>query len=663
MYLGRLGYNASIRSTAAGLTLVSEVSMTCFLKGGRLLVDLMALIGNYRNAEDLYQNPQVYDDPNGVFMQKVFDILKNVKIKVVHLNHFKKLKEFYAPADDRSTAFNLDGRFITVAEYYAYKAIEDPRYRYFNENGYLKFPHFPTVVTGKQQDGKRVLVPAEFVSIPEGQVRNQPPPEVASGIIREAAMVPVKRFNFLANEDQTSLMNALQTDTTFGMGGIKNKPMRVKATILPPPKIQYGNGRTIEPELKGSWNMIGGKTTACCAIHSFANFTNNSLGQTFAQAAPAPVNNQYLYGLVTVYVERRPGNRDIDSAADFQRRIEDESRLVNTPLSLCSKPEIIDARNSGNMASTFSFLKKKGARILLVLLYKDVYPMVKYQADCICLPTQCVKWDRIVKPPKSYHCSLMIKMQYKLGGVGHTLAQRGNRTPADKTSFQQPPKSISWLFEESCMAMGVDVNHPEMGKSGDSVAAVVGSMDGRLGQYCAHISRCAGDRKETVNNLLDATDKLLATFKQRNGVYPRRIIIYRDGVADNQFQQVLETEINQYKGALALHGFMEKGIPIAVVMCQKRHNTRLVYHCDKNEAEQVGAEYLNPAVGLCVDGRNFIDSAGLNKDDNDKDPIGCINTPKANEFYLNSHAAVLGTSKPCKYTLIYDEIGLKVSLY
>ncbi len=31
-----------------------------------------------------------------------------------------------------------------------------------------------------------------------------------------------------------------------------------------------------------------------------------------------------------------------------------------------------------------------------------------------------------------------------------------------------------------------------------------------------------------------------------------------------------------------------------------------------------------------------------------------------NEFYLNSHLAVLGTSKPCKYSLIYDEIGLKV---
>ena len=32
-----------------------------------------------------------------------------------------------------------------------------------------------------------------------------------------------------------------------------------------------------------------------------------------------------------------------------------------------------------------------------------------------------------------------------------------------------------------------------------------------------------------------------------------------------------------------------------------------------------------------------------------------------NEFYLNSHAAILGTAKPCRYVLIHDEIGFKLS--
>jgi hypothetical protein len=75
------------------------------------------------------------------------------------------------------------------------------RYRRFDQHGQLIYPHFPTVVIGKQKSSRPVLIPAEFVNIPECQVRNQPPPEVASGIIREAAMVPSRRFSFLSSED------------------------------------------------------------------------------------------------------------------------------------------------------------------------------------------------------------------------------------------------------------------------------------------------------------------------------------------------------------------------------------------------------------------------------------------------------------------------------
>lgn len=82
------------------------------------------------------------------------------------------------------------------------------------------------------------------------------------------------------------------------------------------------------------------------------------------------------------------------------------------------------------------------------------------------------------------------------------------------------------------------MNHPEVGQSGDSVAAVVASMDGMLGQYAAYVTTCAS-RTEPVTNLQEATSGLLDAFCRRNnGKMPVRIIIYRDGVADNQFQQV-----------------------------------------------------------------------------------------------------------------------------
>ena len=198
------------------------------------------------------------------------------------------------------------------------------------------------------------------------------------------------------------------------------------------------------------------------------------------------------------------------------------------------------------------------------------------------------------------------------------------------------------------------MNHPEVGQAGASVAAVVASMDGKLGQFAAYVTTCSS-REEPVQNLQEATTALLDAFSRRNnGATPRRIIVYRDGVSDNQFETVLEREVTAYKEALMLRGFGPDDVQIAVVMCQKRHQTRLVYQADPS-MDGTG-DYVNPCVGLCVDGRSYAGKSVVESE------YGCINTPGLNEFYLNSHAAVLGTSKPCKYVLIYDEIGLKVKM-
>jgi eukaryotic translation initiation factor 2C len=150
-------------------------------------------------------------------------------------------------------------------------------------------------------------------------------------------------------------------------------------------------------------------------------------------------------------------------------------------------------------------------------------------------------------------------------------------------------------------------------------------------------------------------------FCERNeGVMPYNIIVYRDGVADNQFGSMLDTEYAAIREAVDLTGYNAERVKISIVVCQKRHHTRLVYQAGPT------ADYMNPCVGLVVDaqGSDFAASAmgganggGLLEGD---DPLGCIVGSTLNEFYLNSHAAVLGTSKPTKYVLVRDEIGFKV---
>eukprot|EP01039_Chlorochromonas_danica_P003414 gene3414-3741_t len=644
VFLGRLGFYASLKCTLSGLAMISEVSVGCFLKGGNL-VDVMANVGGYRNIEDMLDESRRFSESGNSGglppsrLHQISEVLKGARVKLIHLGHGKKIKSFGPSANAKDSSFDVEGEDFTVEEYYQMMATKNSKYMDALRNGRLKSPTLPTANFGSNK--KAVLVPAELIYVVEGQSRQRGlPAEIANNIIKYAAQAPDVRFDYLTRESkECGVLDAIQSDPNaiaFGVSEFYDTPMKVQACILPPAKLKYGN-RTVEPELRGSWNLSGGI--------QFAH-----------PAKPSPGKNTLSYGLIVTYDRSEPNNID-RLVGDFQHALEHESRNVGIPLQLCTR--FFCVKGSANVLDeAVQDLKRRGAQIVVALLHWDVYSLLKVVADRICLPSQCVKWSNVIKPPRNYHTSLLVKMNYKMGGINHTLASRMPRRIDDDDSFQSPPKSISWLFDEPCMVMGVDVNHPEINgaKGGSSVAAVVGSTDGMLGQYCAHIS-AIGFSEGPVSGLEESVGAVLDTFCQRNnGNIPRRIVVYRDGVADNQFHEVLEKELAAYKDALNQRGYNEDSVQIALVICQKRHHTRLVY-----DSQEHG--YLNPCVGLCVDARTaqFQDKEAQKKKEGEADEVGSISSPGLNEFYLNSHAAVLGTSKPCKYTLIYDEIGIKMT--
>lgn len=70
-----------------------------------------------------------------------------------------------------------------------------------------------------------------------------------------------------------------------------------------------------------------------------------------------------------------------------------------------------------------------------------------------------------------------LQINAKLGGTNHSLTSRlPTGGPSQPRVFQDPPCSISWLFDKPTMLMGMDVSHAEKGSESKSVAAVVGSM-------------------------------------------------------------------------------------------------------------------------------------------------------------------------------------------
>jgi len=58
-----------------------------------------------------------------------------------------------------------------------------------------------------------------------------------------------------------------------------------------------------------------------------------------------------------------------------------------------------------------------------------------------------------------------------------------------------------------------------------------------LAQYACRI-KCIGYREEIVAGMQEDIMELLRLFRERNGVKPESIVVYRDGISQGEFKEV-----------------------------------------------------------------------------------------------------------------------------
>ncbi|KAF2321711.1 hypothetical protein GH714_001720 [Hevea brasiliensis] len=123
--------------------------------------------------------------------------------------------------------------------------------------------------------------------------------------------------------------------------------------------------------------------------------------------------------------------------------------------------------------------------------------------------------------------------------------------------------------------------------------------------------------------------ELCIAFRRATGHKPSRIIFYRDSVSEGKFSEVLLHEMNAIRKACS--SLEEEYLPpVTYIAVQKRHHTRL-FPVDRGETDRSG----NILPGTVIDTK--------------------ICLPSEFDFYLNSHAAIQGTSRPTHYHVLYDE--------
>ena len=253
--------------------------------------------------------------------------------------------------------------------------------------------------------------------------------------------------------------------------------------------------------------------------------------------------------------------------------------------------------------------------VMAVLPNKDksLYADIKRVGDSVIgIPTQCVQMDLIQQPKRldQVCANLSLKINSKLGGINQVIDPSVKspvfREPtivfgADVT-HPSPTKNGTDVRHPSPTKNGTDVTHPSPSKNGiPSIAAVVASMDANATKYQARVRAQRHEKgrgaQEIIIDLAAIVRELLIEFYKANGkLKPSKIIFYRDGVSEGQFDQVLPHEVRAVQEA-CMKLEKEYRPRITFIVVQKRHHTR--FFCENRGDETGKARNMPP--GTTVD--------------------------------------------------------------
>eukprot|EP00922_Rhytidocystis_sp_ex-Travisia-forbesii_P033115 GHVS01049257.1.p1 GENE.GHVS01049257.1~~GHVS01049257.1.p1 ORF type:complete len:327 (+),score=28.35 GHVS01049257.1:174-1154(+) len=233
-------------------------------------------------------------------------------------------------------------------------------------------------------------------------------------------------------------------------------------------------------------------------------------------------------------------------------------------------------------------------------------------------------------------CNILQKINQKLGGTNQMVAKNSKPASAEESYW-------SLMEQGSCMVVGGGVQRPAVGlgasRLSPAIASLVGSMDIRCGQWAhsisaqdpTHFNILPENFQSMFGRILDASMKMSKT-----GKVPAKIIYFRDNLSDRQFDLAKE-EVSAIKAE-----FARRGAPkplVTLVAAQKNHSTRFF------PPGVQANDRANPPPGFLLDSSLCHNSTYMN-------------------FYLLSHAGIIGTSHPTRYFVLWDDMKMaKNQLY
>ncbi|KAI5332230.1 hypothetical protein L3X38_022359 [Prunus dulcis] len=545
------GFQQSLRMTFQGPALCLDYSVLAFYK--RLPV-----------IDFLQEQIRGFDLNNlNRFRREVVDVLMGLKVTVTHLR--TKQKYIIKGLTDKNAgditfdAAGIDGQCtpkkVRLLDYFREKYQE------------IQYKNIPCLDLGK--NGRKNYTPLEFCVLVEGQ---RYPKE---NLDRNAA-IKLKNMSLASPKVRGNMICGMvqSGDGPCGGGIIENFGIEVNMNMTPvigrvivPPELKLGpssDGRmtkvTVDRE-KCHWNLVGkslveGKPISRWAVLDFSSDDRSCLDPY--QFIPKLITKCNKLGI-------RMGEPVLYKATSM--------RPFTSVQMLRQLLESINEQ---------AYKKSKGHLQLLVCVMARRDPGYKYlkwiSETQIGIVTQCCLSNMANKANDQYLSNLALKINAKLGGSNVELSDRF------------PLFGVAGHV----MFVGAGVNHPAArNTTSPLIAAVVATVNWPAANRYAARVRPQYHRTEKILNFGDVCLELVETYERLNKVKPDKIVVFRDGVSEGQFDMVLNEELLDLKRAL---GGIKYHPTITLIVAQKRHHTRLF-----PESMRDGSSTGNVLPGTVVD--------------------------------------------------------------
>lgn len=382
--------------------------------------------------------------------------------------------------------------------------------------------------------------------------------------------------------------------------------LTVHARELPTPSIQY-QGQKMASVFEGGWNMQGikvyrpGQPIERC---TWVNIHEDNTGR--------PYDPNVL----------------ISTMEAWRKFMNDSMGILSKPFKHPNGLQIRLSRGQNTeqvLREAFKTIEQ--AQMVFVVLSgkgAETYNAVKLLGDSeFGFHTVCVVRDSLLKglakDPRQYYANVGLKVNLKMGGANHKLRE-----------------NIPIFKEGKTMSVGYDVTHPtNISGGGDGLPSIVGmvsSTDRDLAQWLPTTWTQKG-RQEMLDDRLceEFVGRIRLWQKANKGQLPDNILIFRDGVSEGQFAQVLTNEVPQMRRACAKIYPANRKPLFTLVVSVKRHQTRFYPTQTTNMTRS-----RNVKNGTVVDRG--------------------VTLARTWDFFLVAHNALQGTARPAHYTVLLDEI-------